>query len=393
MVMGDEKQAAENRDVGNAAWMARNELVKKAGEAIFLESGAEAKATSQELANAKAKVDVQMARLKIFADSKKTAEDAQKALEEEAKAWGVYADIQIASLEKLNQYKNEATKIEFERQKWAQEKIIEGETEFNQTRIDAWAAVYSVQAEEDQEWIKMHEYAQQKILEGEQQAAQDVIDAWAAVYEVTTAKALEDQKKLDSIWQEFGSSLSSAWATNVTDMLKGTKTLAEGMKSLFQGIADVVISSITKMIANWILWGNITGYAKGETMGGIIGGIGSIFGLKEGGIIPGWKPISTFQEGGIIPEWKPIHAFQEGGLINRPTFGMIGEGGPEAVIPLKGGKIPVETKGGGDTYVYITANDAKSFYDMILRNPEGILKVIHRDARAAGPMRTVIRGA
>jgi hypothetical protein len=33
--------------------------------------------------------------------------------------------------------------------------------------------------------------------------------------------------------------------------------------------------------------------------------------------------------------------FAEGGIADRPTFGMFGEGGPEAFVPLRGGAIPV----------------------------------------------------
>lgn len=37
--------------------------------------------------------------------------------------------------------------------------------------------------------------------------------------------------------------------------------------------------------------------------------------------------------------------FAQGGVVSKPTFGLMGESGPEAVIPLAGGKIPVEMRG------------------------------------------------
>jgi hypothetical protein len=86
---------------------------------------------------------------------------------------------------------------------------------------------------------------------------------------------------------------------------------------------------------------------------------------------------------------------QEGGIIKNPTFGMIGEGGPEAVVPLKGGKIPVEMQNqrGTTNVFYIQAVDPISFRDFIRRNPQAIIEAVNRDARMLGPMREIIRGA
>ena len=42
----------------------------------------------------------------------------------------------------------------------------------------------------------------------------------------------------------------------------------------------------------------------------------------------------------------PFPAFADGGVVNRPTVGLIGEAGSEAVIPLKGGAVPVKIDGG-----------------------------------------------
>ncbi|MEM4720538.1 MAG: hypothetical protein QXT73_00575 [Candidatus Methanomethylicaceae archaeon] len=53
-----------------------------------------------------------------------------------------------------------------------------------------------------------------------------------------------------------------------------------------------------------------------------------------------------YRSGGIIPgEFRPVSSFQYGGVVHHPTLGLIGEGGPEAVVPLSRGRyIPVELK-------------------------------------------------
>jgi len=55
-------------------------------------------------------------------------------------------------------------------------------------------------------------------------------------------------------------------------------------------------------------------------------------------------------EGGIFPgHFTPIKRFQSGGVESRPTVGMVGEAGPEAIVPLSGGRsIPVTLSGGGN---------------------------------------------
>ena len=47
-----------------------------------------------------------------------------------------------------------------------------------------------------------------------------------------------------------------------------------------------------------------------------------------------------------LKQLGPVVGFADGGIVNRPTLGMVGEGGsPEAIIPLKGGAVPVSIQG------------------------------------------------
>ncbi|MCL1826540.1 MAG: hypothetical protein FWG20_00700, partial [Candidatus Cloacimonetes bacterium] len=67
--------------------------------------------------------------------------------------------------------------------------------------------------------------------------------------------------------------------------------------------------------------------------------------------------LNPFKKGGSDEE---IPAFAEGGIVNRPTFGMIGEDGPEAVIPLSKpdrasellNKTGLSGSGGGSSFVF-----------------------------------------
>jgi hypothetical protein len=64
--------------------------------------------------------------------------------------------------------------------------------------------------------------------------------------------------------------------------------------------------------------------------------ISKIWNSTLGGLkfkIPDWVPLLGGKEFSL-PKMPKIPAFAKGGIVNRPTIGLIGEAGPEAVIPL-----------------------------------------------------------
>ena len=100
-----------------------------------------------------------------------------------------------------------------------------------------------------------------------------------------------------------------------------------------------------------------------------------------------------FANGAAFHSGVPVTAYANGGVVNSPTLfpmangaGLMGEAGPEAVMPLTriGGKLGVEAKGGGDNYnISINAVDAASFQEMMYRNPEATVNIV-RDLKDRG---------
>jgi len=100
----------------------------------------------------------------------------------------------------------------------------------------------------------------------------------------------------------------------------------------------------------------VSGLVGGETGAAVAPPTGqaAVQGFLGGGL---------YAKGGAFSGGRELTAFADGGVVNRPTvfpmargMGLMGEAGPEAVMPLKrgpGGKLGVQATGGGDQYVTI----------------------------------------
>jgi len=80
----------------------------------------------------------------------------------------------------------------------------------------------------------------------------------------------------------------------------------------------------------------------------------------------------------------PSYMGAKGGIFTRPTRAIIGEAGPEAVIPLGSNKNDI----GSTTNVFynINALDPQSWSEFVRRNPGPIFREVYKDSRVNGPM-------
>lgn len=138
----------------------------------------------------------------------------------------------------------------------------------------------------------------------------------------------------------------STWVDNNHDLFAGTgETLAnafmDGFKNALLNIR-IPVPSFNGLSLTGVAWKTL-----GEIMGGGSksppGGNGGQFGAGVSGYSGGGGTFSG--PGGLT---GIIPALAAGGIVTRPTIAMIGERGPEAVVPLGSGGA------GGTTNVYIT---------------------------------------
>ena len=141
-------------------------------------------------------------------------------------------------------------------------------------------------------------------------------------------------------------------------------TIADGFKeigkSAFNGMADSLTSFITKGKADFgKFFQDISAMlVKLGIQKALVAAIGS---FADGGVFENGKQLA-FANGGVF-ENNNVTPFAKGGVVTKPTIfpfangiGLMGEAGPEAIMPLKrhNGKLGVEASGAGNSGNNIT---------------------------------------
>lgn len=171
----------------------------------------------------------------------------------------------------------------------------------------------------------------------------------------------EATKKMESNAKTLAKSMESALSKPFAEMIKGTKSAKQAFRDMGNAMIDVLAAYVAETIISLTVgqvlmaiatklsmaqasilaaaWMPAAVFAATATGGGaaVAGGtaISATMGLAAklaAASIGAGAPASS---SGGIP--SSIPSFAEGGIVNRPTLAMIGEAGPEAVIPLNRG--------------------------------------------------------
>lgn len=199
---------------------------------------------------------------------------------------------------------------------------------------------------------------------------------------------IEYENRVKNLRQALAGDLSTSFIDMFRSISDGTKTAKEAFK-------DMSIE-IVKRIMDILIWqpliqqlSNTLNPAAGA---GIFGAATAFLGKTNANG-------NAFNNGSVIP-------YANGGIVNSPTYfgmsggrtGLMGEAGPEAILPLKrgaGGKLGVE--GGGNVTVHQTfqfaANGDESVKKIIAEAAPGIAKMtqaqIVNSRQRGGQMRRV----
>ena len=157
-------------------------------------------------------------------------------------------------------------------------------------------------------------------------------DAMGASIEAAKTPLMEFYDQL----KQVGDSIAESFASGITDAFMA---FIDGSKSAEEAFKEFAVNFL-KQITQMILKATIL-YAIQTALGGAGGGLGGLFG-GGGGI---------YGAGGVFRGGRELKKFANGGVVSSPTLfpmssgaGLMGEAGPEAIIPLtrRGGKLGVE---------------------------------------------------
>jgi phage-related minor tail protein len=166
-------------------------------------------------------------------------------------------------------------------------------------------------------------------------------------------------------WDTIKERASEVW-TSVKDAITGA---FEGIKNAIRPIVNTVLGYYNALIVG--VESAINAIARA------INGIPSIS-------IPNWVPIFGGNKYSIpnIPNvsFPKVPMLADGGIVTRQTLAVIGEAGPEAVIPLN----RLDEMGGSGESVVINVTVTSA-------DPEAVVDAIRRYTRSNGPLGQVVR--
>jgi hypothetical protein len=141
----------------------------------------------------------------------------------------------------------------------------------------------------------------------------------------------ELEKEYAALAEQLANQAFVGFFEAIGDAITGTQSLAQAMQNLVASILATIGPLFIQAGLKQLLAGNVPLGLALLTLGGV---------AIIGGKIAGAQTTAPAPNGASTLPWMA-----SGGIVTRPTLAMIGEGGPEAVIPLGRGM------GGGTTII------------------------------------------
>jgi lambda family phage tail tape measure protein len=211
-------------------------------------------------------------------------------------------------------------------------------------------------------------------IKGEGRAEQDRVAGGDAPGRVIGDAIIRIQGELNELMnvgnQVVGAAtaIGDAFGNSFKGVITGSMTAKEALASFFSSVAEYFADMAAKMIAEWIKLAILNTVLK--LFPGFGGAGAGLSDLSAPATIN--NPLGVLNANGNAFASNNIIPYANGGIVNRPTMfkfarggamatGVMGEAGPEAIMPLKrgaDGKLGVASAGGSGVTVNVSV-DAK----------------------------------
>jgi phage-related minor tail protein len=140
---------------------------------------------------------------------------------------------------------------------------------------------------------------------------------------------------LNDTWTKILAGATTFWTTFKTNMFAIWQTIVDGIKAIFTPIGTFFSD----------LWTSVKNSAF-SAFDGIVSRVQSVISSINSVTSAIGKVVST----PINAISNVVKKFAEGGIVTKPTLGLVGEAGPEAIVPLN------KATGMGGVNITITGN-------------------------------------
>jgi hypothetical protein len=240
---------------------------------------------------------------------------------------------------------------------------------------------------------------EEQLRQSGQMATEEAIQN--AAREIAAREAVNETiRRQQSEMERIGKLLESSMTDAFMSIVDGTKSAEDAFKDM----ARLIIAELYKVLVVQQLVGQFKS-GGGGILGALAGGLGGGGGGGTGalGLPMPFANGGAFMGGNVVP-------FARGGVVGSPTMfpmaggrtGLMGEAGPEAIMPLKrgkDGKLGVASEGGGNVSIVqhfnVSANGDESVKRIVAQQVPAIAeatKAAVMDARQrGGKMRATFR--
>lgn len=186
-------------------------------------------------------------------------------------------------------------------------------------------------------------------------------------------------KQFDDMWTNTFQNFSSGFGGAIGTALVEGQNLGDTMKSLMDDMVKGIISSLVKMAAQWVISAAIGGaasHAQSSTAvanNSIVAGSGAAASQASIPIIGPVLALAAMAAmiatvGALSGDLK----LAKGGITKGPTNALIGEAGPEAVIPLS--RLDSMIGGGGGEQTLIIELDGRKLMEALIPHQPSVVR-------------------